>query len=52
LDATISQRDFFIVLVRGLQWWGILDKEKDIARLLPLGKYMKPVKRADVARLL
>lgn len=51
-DAPISQRDFFIVLVRGLQWWGIISPDKDIARLLPLGKYMKPVKRADVARLL
>jgi hypothetical protein len=35
-----------------LQWWGIVDKEKDITRLLPKGRYIKPVKRADVARLL
>jgi fimbrial isopeptide formation D2 family protein/uncharacterized repeat protein (TIGR01451 family) len=51
-DDTISQRDFFIVLVRGLQWWWIISPDKDIERIIPLWKYGKPIKRGDVARLL
>ncbi len=51
-DETISQRDFFIVLVRWLQWWWIISPDKDIERLIPLWKYWKPIKRGDVARLL
>jgi fimbrial isopeptide formation D2 family protein/uncharacterized repeat protein (TIGR01451 family) len=51
-DDTISQRDFFIVLVRWLQWWWIISPDKDIERLIPLWKYWKQIQRGDVARLL